>query len=142
MVKTKIIERRATLHGLVVSMTAWGGSLWETERRPAWDLYVSDEGHFHREDGSSMLTILSPSKSTRDEYFTALTDAYGRSLSLSRVKTYELARVHRIVWKKLSPWFVTIVHPIGEQTSTELWRQEQQYRGRWWRTVNELAYIN
>lgn len=142
MVEAKMIERRETSHGLVVSMTASGGFLWEAERRPAWDLYVSDEGHFFREDGSSMLTIMSPSKSTRDEYFTALAGAYGASLSLARVKTYELARVHRIAWKKLSPWFVTIVHPLGEQTSTELWRQEQQYRGRWWRTIHELAYID
>ena len=115
-----------------VTLTGFGGSLWEQERQPVWDAYCTDRSRLV--DGLPSLRVLSVQAEVAEVFFRTGTDA-GLWTPTGQVQISQQRRVLITPWKSGDVTVLTC--SLVRLSSRPDWRLYESRRT-WWRTVFEL----
>lgn len=119
------------------TLTPLGGSLWESERQPNWETYISDQGS-HNEKRFTCVAL----NDTIGRLFIAGMFASGLIVPTSQIKCRAIYNYWLTPWKRMESAKL-IRAEIRGQEPIEFTDWDPYELGRvWWRSVSELDTIN
>lgn len=119
------------------TLTPAGGLLWESERRPNWQTYVSECGT-HNEERFSFVVL----DKNIGRLFVAGMTAAGLIVPTNQVQSRTIYNHWLTPWKRVSAAELVRVHVRGEDPlQFPDWDVYESCRI-WWRSINELDALN
>jgi hypothetical protein len=128
-------------------LTPHGGTLWEAERTPVWERYVSGRRSFTRSSGREIVSFCALSENVLSDYW-RLGDIDMWRSDVVRVRFWQISRHAIIPWKDFPRIHAAVIY-VKDNDSGGVCQDAQVYKGAWgwrlyesrrtwWQSVKEL----
>ena len=118
------------------TLTPTGGLLWELERRPDWDLFVSTLSSWN----PRRFRIVAMQESIGGQYIAAIGESNLITLT-STIRSRRLVR-YSLPWRTISPAVMLVVETTGDENHTFIDWEHYESKRTWWRNIRELDSLN